>query len=69
MQIIDIEPVATSKRTIKLCRKNADNTLTVIGSAKVTVITDFAADTEVCTYQKRSYSVQGNIYASYIVVE
>jgi hypothetical protein len=65
---ITIETTATSKRTVKLCRVNTNNTLTVIGSAKVTVITDFAASTEVCNYKGEAYTVQGNIYMSYIVV-
>jgi hypothetical protein len=66
--IIDIPATVTSKRTIKLCRENADGTLTIIGSAKVTVITDFANDLETCTYQQEAYTVKGTIHMSYIVI-
>lgn len=66
--IIDIPAIVTSKRTIKLCRENADGTLTIIGSAKVTVITDFANDLETCTYQQEAYTVKGTIHMSYIVI-
>ncbi len=64
----DIRETTASKRTIKLCRENADGTLTIIGSAKVTVITDFANDLETCTYQQEAYTVKGTIHISYIVI-
>lgn len=67
--IIDIPEVVTSKRNIKLCRENTDGTLTIIGSARVTVVTDFANDLETCTYQKKAYTVKGTILISYIIVE
>lgn len=68
MEVITIEPV-TSKRVVKLCRANGDQPLTVIGSATVTVATDFAQGTETTKYQGKAYAVKGTIYMSYIVVE
>ncbi len=66
--IIDIEPVFSTKRTVKLCRANADGTLTVIGSANVTITTDMTNNTQTATYKRKTYTVHGSIYITYIVI-
>lgn len=68
MEELTIDTTATDKRTVKLCRSNADGTLTPIGTAKVLVTTDFSADTQTAKYKGKVYAVKGTIYVSYIVV-
>lgn len=67
--IVEIDAIITKKRSIKLCRQNADGTLTIIGSATVIVRTDWVNGLETCTYKGKDYSVNGTIHISYIVTD
>lgn len=68
-QTFTIDNVFTGKRTITLCRANADGTLTVLGSKKLAVTSDIANGALGATYQGKAYDVAGDIYMSYIVIE
>jgi hypothetical protein len=69
MDELIIETTATSKRNVSLCRTNPDGTLSIIGSANMTVTTDFANSTETAKYKNKVYAVKGTIYLSYILVD
>lgn len=65
---ITIDSIATSKVRISICRKNANNTLTVTSAKVMNITHDFDAGTTTCVYQGKAYAVKGTIYMQYIVV-
>jgi len=57
------------KQRLTLCRRNRDNSLTIIGEKVCNALLSQSEMVVYATYNGKSYPVEGSIYMWYIVVE